>query len=227
MTGVKAMDEENLSYPCTDCAEGTMIEIVGPYETTFDREVLVVEKARYFKCGHCGATAASGEQVDELQKKTVELVREKRNLLGSSEIIALRHQLALSQAEFESKLGAGSKTVVRWEKDLVVQGQAFDDRMKMLRLFSEYEDVVPGISSYKNRLSDLPGVMHEMLQCLVASNTPATISSRVNESDWRVPDVGWRVPDVEWQMPDVDWQMLDEKTDAEGEAGVEQQRLAA
>ncbi len=57
-----------------------------------------------------------------------------RGLLTPDEIREIRRSFAMSQAAFEDLLGAGPKTVVRWEKGSVFQSATADRLMRLMRM---------------------------------------------------------------------------------------------
>ena len=66
-------------------------------------------------------------------KRASDVVHSTELLLTPDEIKALRHQIGLTQTEFERLLGAGPKTVLRWERGSVIQNGATDALRRVLR----------------------------------------------------------------------------------------------
>lgn len=54
-------------------------------------------------------------------------------LLPPADIKALRKRVGLTQPQVEQLLGAGLKTVTRWEKGAVIQNGAADTLLRLLR----------------------------------------------------------------------------------------------
>src|SRR5215210_1688253 len=87
----------------------------------------VAVDVRFSRCSHCGEEMWSGEQVTAAQLAVAETIRRGRNLLHPSEIVRIRKSLGLTQDEFEQLLGAGKKTVVRWERGIVPPSSAMNE----------------------------------------------------------------------------------------------------
>ena len=71
--------------------------------------------------------------MDLAMKRASDVVHSTELLLTPDEIKAIRHQFGLTQTEFERLLGAGPKTVVRWERGTVIQNGATDALLRVLR----------------------------------------------------------------------------------------------
>jgi HTH-type transcriptional regulator / antitoxin MqsA len=84
-------------------------------------------------CTSCGEVFLAPGETDRLLRAAADQVRHEENLLASSEIVALRKSLGLTQAQFEQMLGVGPKTVVRWERGTVFQNSATDMLLRVLR----------------------------------------------------------------------------------------------
>jgi putative zinc finger/helix-turn-helix YgiT family protein len=83
-------------------------------------------------CDACGEDTVHADQMDEVQRVATALARADLGRLSSDEIHQLRHDLGLTQAEFEAQLGVGSGTVGRWERGTVLQGATADRLMRVL-----------------------------------------------------------------------------------------------
>ena len=57
--------------------------------------------------------------------------------LSGDEVRELRQTLGLPQAKFEKLIGAGPKTVARWENGSVFQNRTADTPMRVVRDFPE------------------------------------------------------------------------------------------
>src|SRR5215213_2173931 len=87
----------------------------------------VVVDVQFSRCGHCGEEMWSDEQVTAAQLAATAEVRRARKLLDPAEIVRIRRSLDLTQEEFEQLLGAGKKTVVRWERGIVPPSSAMNE----------------------------------------------------------------------------------------------------
>jgi HTH-type transcriptional regulator / antitoxin MqsA len=119
--------------------------------TTQRREVFVGKRSaviedEFFRCERCGEEFYEPGQMDASMKKASSAIRAESGLLLPEEIGSIRRSLELSQAAFETLLGVGAKTVVRWEKGTVFQNQATDELLRTLR-------DVPGVAEYLARRS--------------------------------------------------------------------------
>ncbi len=125
-------------YPkkCAEC--GGSVEVSSesiPFEMR--GEAVLVDGIEHGRCTVCGESYLSLDATERLQKEAVRLLREAKGLLPPQEIRDLRHSLGLSQAAFESLLGVGAKTVVRWEKGTVFQSATADRLMRLIRHMPE------------------------------------------------------------------------------------------
>jgi HTH-type transcriptional regulator / antitoxin MqsA len=87
----------------------------------------VMADVQFSRCGRCGEEIWTDEQVTAAQLAVAETIRRARNLLHPSEIVRIRKSLNLTQDEFERLLGAGKKTVVRWERGIVPPSSAMNE----------------------------------------------------------------------------------------------------
>lgn len=102
------------------------------------RAKIVVER---YRCDSCGEVLYTRDQAIAAQRAAAGVLRQEAGLLSPDQIRAIRRNLALTQAELETLLGVGPKTVVRWEKGTVFQSGSAD---QLLRLLSE----VPGVLAH-------------------------------------------------------------------------------
>jgi HTH-type transcriptional regulator/antitoxin MqsA len=85
------------------------------------------------RCADCGESYLSGDEMDAVQRAAADIVREREGLLSPEEIRSLRESMGLSQAAFERLIGAGEKTVVRWERGTIFQSKVTDTLMRVLQ----------------------------------------------------------------------------------------------
>src|SRR5215213_4742511 len=106
--------------------EGEVVEVRERREFRVrGRDVTVY--VQFSRCEKCGEEMWSDEQVTAAQTAAAADVRRARNLLPPHEIIRIRRSLGLTQDEFEQLLGAGKKTVVRWERGIVPPSSAMNE----------------------------------------------------------------------------------------------------
>ena len=73
----------------------------------------------------------------DIHRRAVDQYKRDNGLLSGDEVRELRQALGLSQAKFEKLIGAGPKTVVRWERGSVFQNRTADTLMRVVRDFPE------------------------------------------------------------------------------------------
>jgi HTH-type transcriptional regulator/antitoxin MqsA len=94
---------------------------------------------RFYRCERCEEEYFLGDMMDESLRRATAVIRAEDGLLAPDDIIALRKKYGLSQADLERLIGAGQKTVVRWERGTVCQNKTADT---LLRVLLEHPDVV-------------------------------------------------------------------------------------
>lgn len=111
----------------------------GHFDVSIDfpgREPIVVWRDLQ-RCSSCGETYFGPNDIDAVHRAAADVVREREGLLSPEEIRELRESLQLSQAAFERLIGAGAKTVVRWERGTIFQSKVTDTLMRVLRAVPE------------------------------------------------------------------------------------------
>jgi HTH-type transcriptional regulator/antitoxin MqsA len=93
---------------------------------------MVVIDDEFIRCARCGEEYYEGEMADQPFRRAAAKIREEDGLLGPDDIIALREKYGLSQAALERLIGAGEKTVVRWERGTVAQNKTADTLLRVL-----------------------------------------------------------------------------------------------
>ncbi len=84
------------------------------------------------RCSACGEAWYTHEQAMASSRARAAVLRKHAGLLTPDDIRALRDRFGLSQAQLETVLGTGPKTVVRWEKGTVCQSRAADRLLRLL-----------------------------------------------------------------------------------------------
>jgi len=136
-------------YPKT-CAEcGGLVGVSSdPIPFEMRGESVLVEGVEHGRCDVCGETYLTLDATERLQLEAVRLLREAHNLLSPQEIRDIRRSLGLSQAAFETVLGVGAKTVVRWEKGTVFQSATADRLMRLIRHMPDLAETLTGGQLY-------------------------------------------------------------------------------
>ena len=84
-------------------------------------------------CSGCGEVFLTADEATRLQIRAADTIRGQEGLLLPAEIRDIRTQLGLTQPQLERLIGAGPKTVVRWERGTVFQNSATDNLLRVLR----------------------------------------------------------------------------------------------
>jgi HTH-type transcriptional regulator/antitoxin MqsA len=95
------------------------------------RKVLIDDT--FYRCLNCGEMFYCGGMADESFRRGAAAVRQQEGLLAPDAIRAIRGRYGLSQAGLETLIGAGEKTVVRWERGTVAQNATADTLLRVLR----------------------------------------------------------------------------------------------
>ena len=88
---------------------------------------------RFYRCDRCGEAFYVGGMADDSLQRASAVARAQDRLLTPQEIVAIRQTYGLTQAQLERLIGAGAKTVVRWERGTVVQNRTADTLLRVLR----------------------------------------------------------------------------------------------
>lgn len=78
----------------------------------------------HFKCVECGEIFATYDQAQAREGAYAQAVARASDGFTGAEIRALRERYGLTQSEFETALGLGKKTLVRWERGTVPPSSA-------------------------------------------------------------------------------------------------------
>lgn len=116
---------------CYVCG-GDAALVSEPRQVTIGNRSVVIED-RFYRCGECGETFYTGDMGDETLRRASAAVRTEDGLLMPEEIREIRQRYGLSQAELERLIGAGPKTVVRWERGTIFQNKTADTLLRVLR----------------------------------------------------------------------------------------------
>ncbi|MBW3571882.1 MAG: type II toxin-antitoxin system MqsA family antitoxin [Gemmatimonadetes bacterium] len=96
----------------------------------------------FYRCDRCDEGYFNGGMMDDSLRRATAVIRAEDGLLAPDEIVALRKKYGLTQAELERLIGAGAKTVVRWERGTVAQNKTADT---LLRVLLDHPGVVAGL----------------------------------------------------------------------------------
>ena len=98
-----------------------------------------VVEDEFYRCPRCHEDVYLGNMADETSRRAAAVIRAEDGLLTPDDIVALRGKYGLSQAALERLIGAGEKTVVRWERGTVAQNKTADT---LLRVLADHPEVV-------------------------------------------------------------------------------------
>lgn len=116
--GVRGKNFMRSTDECHVCG-GEARLIREPVELRVGRRRITVPAERW-RCQECGEVYYSGGQLEAAQRDAASVVRSRCNALDPAAIKEIRDDLGLSQPTFEALIGAGPKTVIRWERGTVV-----------------------------------------------------------------------------------------------------------
>lgn len=111
-----------------------------------DRPVTYVD--RFCRCTRCGETFYDRGMLGESFRRMAAVIRAEDGLLAPDEIVELRRKYGLTQAQLERLIGAGAKTVVRWERGTVAQNKTADTLLRVLR---DHPEVVADLAKQQGR----------------------------------------------------------------------------
>lgn len=117
---------------CPECG-GAVQRGLHTFDVRIGRRTVPVT-GQFERCtGDCGEIYFAPREMDAVLDQAATAIRTQEQLLSPAEIKAFRKQVGLTQPQLESLLGAGPKTVVRWEKGTVIQNGATDTLLRVLR----------------------------------------------------------------------------------------------
>ena len=119
---------------CAECG-GTFEESIAPMELVVRGEPVVVEGIRHLLCGQCGEELIGAGELGAFQRRAHDIYRARHGYLTGEEIKAIRAAYSLGQEAFESLIGAGPKTLTRWESGAVLQPGVADTLLRVLGRF--------------------------------------------------------------------------------------------
>ena len=115
---------------CTDCG-GAIVRRADTFEAHVGRRTVAVP-GEYDRCAECGEFYFAPGEMDAMMKRASAVVRSEEGLLLPEQIRSFRKGNGLTQPQLEDLLGAGPKTVGRWEKGTVIQNGATDTLLRLL-----------------------------------------------------------------------------------------------
>lgn len=121
-----------MNATCVVCG-GTTARGNHAFDVRIGRRTVAVP-GEYERCtGACGEFYFAPGEMDAVMRHASDVIRSEENLLTPAAIKAFRVRAGLTQVQLEVLLGAGPKTVVRWEKGTVIQNGATDTLLRVIR----------------------------------------------------------------------------------------------
>ena len=120
---------------CPQCGQGDLASAIESRPVRADDGTELEFSDVFTKCASCGNEFYTREQSLAASRARATALRNHDGFLGPEGIKKIREKYGVSQAQLETVLGVGSKTVVRWERGTVCQSRAVDT---LLRTFDEF-----------------------------------------------------------------------------------------
>lgn len=114
------------------------------------RQVLVDDE--FYRCTGCGEEFYVNGQMAATDARAAAKVWKESGTLLPFEIRAIRDSFGYTQAEFERLIGAGPKTVVRWESGKITPNATTCRLLRILREFPGVAETLAGYSQLGNRV---------------------------------------------------------------------------
>lgn len=123
------MDKQEL---CPLCGEGHVTAQVEEVESEYKGQKALLPD--HFKlCDHCGSDFAGAAEAKLNKRALIAWRKQVDGLLTGVEIIALRNQYNLTQAEAAQLFGGGPVAFSKYENDDVAQSEAMDTLLRLVR----------------------------------------------------------------------------------------------
>lgn len=126
------MQERKAPWTCSVCGALAAHWSTDPLPVEFREGTYAVNGFTYEHCDNCGENLISAQDMDSVQRASVETARADLGRMTSDEIHTMRHELGLRQSDLELQLGVGAGTVGRWERGMVLQTRMADNFMRVL-----------------------------------------------------------------------------------------------
>ncbi len=116
---------------CPECG-GAVARALHTFDVHIGRRTVTIS-GDYERClGECQEIYFAPGEMDAAMARASEIIRSEEGLLTPGDIKGFRKRVGLTQTQLEELLGAGPKTVVRWEKGTVIQNGATDTLLRVL-----------------------------------------------------------------------------------------------
>ena len=122
---------------CVVCGKPAIVIASDPVEERVGGRTYAIDGFTYNRCDACGEKFFLLGQLDEISRRVNEMARSDLGRLSSDEIASLRHDLDLTQAQLETRLGVSPGLVGRWERGTVLQSAMADRYLRDLQAHPE------------------------------------------------------------------------------------------
>lgn len=126
---MKVLKIENMLCPC--CMEEHTVQRIEKVESNIYKGIFVEYDTEYFYCDRADEIFMDEQQISFNDIAMKNAFREKKGLLTSQQIIAIRAKYGISQSDLCLLLGWGGKTITRYESHQV-QDKAHDTILRKL-----------------------------------------------------------------------------------------------
>lgn len=142
-----------MTSPTTCFACGGPIHIVTEQRDVRLGRRTVKAEDTFARCDDCGEEVYLPGQLDATRRRAAAIVRDAEGRLTPGRIQEIRGMLGLSQSALETLIGAGPKTVVRWERGTVIPNGPADS---LLRLIEHSSPAVEFLAELRGMTIDAP-----------------------------------------------------------------------
>lgn len=122
----------NTQELCPLCGEGHVTAQVEQVENEYKGKSALLPQ-HFKQCDHCGSDFAGAAEAKLNKRALMAWRKEVDGLLTGAEIIALRHQYNLTQAQAAQLFGGGPVAFSKYENDDVAQSEAMDTLLRLVR----------------------------------------------------------------------------------------------
>lgn len=126
------MTSASILTSCPECG-GSVSRGMHTFDVHIGRRTVTLSSECERCQGECQEVYFAPGEMDAAMMQASATIRSQEGLLTPGEIKALRKRIGLTQPQLESLLGAGPKTLVRWEKGTVIQNGAADTLLRVMR----------------------------------------------------------------------------------------------
>jgi putative zinc finger/helix-turn-helix YgiT family protein len=116
---------------CSNCLKTVDFRCVTKTETAIVRGVKVLAEHTHCFCMECGEEIVVNSILDDNLENSFEAYKKQTGLLAGQEIRSFREQYHLTAVELSTLLGAGEKTITRYENG-AIQDPVYDKLLRNL-----------------------------------------------------------------------------------------------